>query len=144
MRSKDKKAPGKKSLVRGSRKTAAAYSPTWWGSTIGDGELNFSVRDGKRWILTAIATAVYYLREIIRLQERFRAISTDRLRTLPPVHLLPINVVVSHDPVRKSHLEDGFALRCFQRLSRPNVDTRRCSWRHNRYTRGWSDPVLSY
>ena len=44
-------------------KTAATYSPNWWVSTIGDGELNFSVRNGKRWILTAITTAVYYLRE---------------------------------------------------------------------------------
>ena len=49
--------------VRGSRRTAATYSPNWWVSTIGDGELNFSVRNGKRWILTAITTAVYYLRE---------------------------------------------------------------------------------
>ena len=40
------------------RKAAAAYSPTWWGSTIGASELNFSVRYGKRWILTAITTAV--------------------------------------------------------------------------------------
>ena len=39
------------------RKTAATYSPTWWGSTIGDGELNFSVRNGKRWFLTAITAA---------------------------------------------------------------------------------------
>ena len=53
----------------------------------------------------------------VGLKERFRAISTGRLNTLLCVHLLPINVVVSHDPVRKSHLEDGFALRCFQRLS---------------------------
>ena len=49
--------------VRGSRRTAATYSPNWWVSTIGDGELNFSVRNGKRWILTAITTVVYYLRE---------------------------------------------------------------------------------
>ena len=49
--------------VRGSRRTAATCSPNWWVSTIGDGELNFSVRNGKRWILTAITTAVYYLRE---------------------------------------------------------------------------------
>ena len=47
----------------GFQKTAATYSPNWWVSTIGDGELNFSVRNGKRWILTAITTAVYYLRE---------------------------------------------------------------------------------
>ena len=48
------------------RRTAAAYSPTWWGSTIGDGGLNFSVRNGKRWYPAAIATAIYYLREIIQ------------------------------------------------------------------------------
>ncbi len=29
-----------------SEKVAATYSPTWWGSTIGDGGLNFSVRNG--------------------------------------------------------------------------------------------------
>ena len=52
--------------IRAFRKAAAAYSPTWWGSTIGASELNFSVRYGKRWILTAITTAVFYLRETIR------------------------------------------------------------------------------
>ena len=44
-------------------RTAATYSPNWWVSTIGDGEFNVSVRNGKRWDLTAIATAVYRLRE---------------------------------------------------------------------------------
>ena len=53
-------------IVRAFRKAAATYSPTWWGSTIGASELNFSVRYGKRWILTAITTAVCYLREISR------------------------------------------------------------------------------
>ena len=47
----------------GPRRTAATYSPTWWGSTIGDGGLNFSVRNGKRWIPTAITTAICFLRE---------------------------------------------------------------------------------
>ena len=42
------------------RIVAATYSPTWWGSTIGDGELNFSVRNGKRWILTAITATVCF------------------------------------------------------------------------------------
>src|SRR5207245_11391118 len=40
--------------------------------------------------------------------------------------------------------EEGFPLRCVQRLSRPHLATRRCGWRHNRYTRGASLPVLSY
>ena len=42
------------------KKVAATYSPPWWGSTIGDGELNFSVRNGKRWILTAITATVCF------------------------------------------------------------------------------------
>ena len=62
-RSENKKPPSR--LTRGFRKAAAAYSPTWCSSTIGASELNFSVRYGKRWILTAITTAVYYLREIL-------------------------------------------------------------------------------
>ena len=57
-----KKVPGRHQTI-GDSKTAATYSPNWWVSTIGDGELNFSVRNGKRWILTAITTVVYYLRE---------------------------------------------------------------------------------
>ena len=45
---------------------------------------------------------------------------------------------------RSSHLAAGFALRCIQRLSRPDADTRRCAWRHNRQTGGPSATVLSY
>ena len=48
------------------RRTAATYSPNWWVSTIGADELNFSVRDGKRWDLIALTTAIYYLRDYIR------------------------------------------------------------------------------
>ena len=44
----------------------------------------------------------------------------------------------------KSHLKASFPLRCFQRLSLPNLATRQCHWRDNRYTRGLSTPVLSY
>ena len=78
-----------------------------------------------------------------------RAISTARLHMLPCFHLPPINVIVSHGPSGdlrpgSAHLGVGFPLRCFQRLSLPNVATRRCPWRNNRYTRGWSIPVLSY
>ena len=45
------------------RRTAAAYSPAWSGSTIGDDGLSFSVRNGKRRFPVAIATAIYNLRE---------------------------------------------------------------------------------
>ncbi len=44
----------------------------------------------------------------------------------------------------KSHLEASFPLRCFQRLSLPNLATRQCHCRDNRYTRDSSTPVLSY
>lgn len=44
----------------------------------------------------------------------------------------------------KSHLRVGFTLRCFQRLSLPNIATQRCHWRDNWCTRGLSIPVLSY
>ena len=44
----------------------------------------------------------------------------------------------------RSHLQASFPLRCFQRLSLPHLATRQCDWRHNRYTRDASPPVLSY
>ena len=73
---------------------AATYSPTWWGSTIGDGELNFSVRNGKRWILAAITATVYVLRKdnsmrldsspsVVTCQGLFLIIPYASLRMLP-------------------------------------------------------------
>ena len=56
--SRHKKKSPDSSLNRDSRSAAATYSPTWCSSTIGASELNFSVRDGKRWILTAITAAI--------------------------------------------------------------------------------------
>ena len=47
-------------------------------------------------------------------------------------------------PGGKPHLETCFPLRCFQRLSLPNVANQPCSWRNNWHTRGSSIPVLSY
>ena len=46
------------------------------------------------------------------------------------LHLHPINVIVFDDP-KKSNLVAGFVLRCFQHLSNPDLDTQRCTWRHN-------------
>ena len=74
----------------------------------------------------------------------FRAISAARLNVSPRFHLRPIDVVVYHGPLRRPHLGESFALRCFQRLSQPDAATRRCVWRRNRCTVGPSDPVLSY
>src|SRR4029079_6370445 len=77
-----------------------------------------------------------------------RPISTGRLNTLPCVHLRPIYLVVSEGPYSISdgrpHLGASFALRCFQRLSLPNVANQPCRWRDNWHTRGSSAPVLSY
>jgi hypothetical protein len=69
-----------------------------------------------------------------------RAISTARLHPLRSFHLRPINVVVSHGPSGSPYLGVGFALRCFQRLSRSRMATRRYPWRDNRYTRACPVP----
>ena len=77
------------------------------------------------------------------------AISNAQLHVLPRFHLRPINLVIFQgpypvDPVgslifrRASHLDAFSAYPC--RTSA----TRRCAWRHNRYTGGPSIPVLSY
>src|SRR5699024_4680401 len=73
-----------------------------------------------------------------------RRISTSQLHTLLRSHIWPINPVVYRAPQRKSHLESGFPLRCFQLLSFPNVANQPCTWRYNWHTRGSSVPVLSY
>ena len=74
----------------------------------------------------------------------FRAISAARLNASLRFHLRPIDVVVCHGPLRRPHLGESFALRCFQRLSQPDAATRRCVGRRNRCTLGPSDPVLTY
>ena len=43
-----------------------------------------------------------------------------------------------------TYLRVCFPLRCFQRLSVPNLATGRCHWHDNPYTRGSFTPVLSY
>ena len=70
---------------------------------------------------------------------------------LPVFHFWPINPVVCWGPTKKDksflwrpYLEDGFPLRCFQRLPFPNVANQPCPGRDNWHTRGSSVPVLSY
>lgn len=55
-----------------------------------------------------------------------RDISATELNMLPCVYPWSINVVVYHDPSGRIHLGMGLALRCFQRLSLPNIATQRC------------------
>ena len=90
------------------------------------------------------ALVCFCLGERISHRKSSRVISTTRLRTLPPVHLPPINVVVFNDPQWKSYLVAGFVLRCFQHLSVPDAATRPCPGRDNRFTGGRSITVLSY
>ena len=78
-----------------------------------------------------------------------RPISTAKLNALQRLHLRPINLVIFQGPSEglrpgRSHLEAGFALRCLQRLSLPDIATQRCSWRNSWHTSGPSTPVLSY
>ena len=75
-------------------------------------------------------------------QEFDRAIRTGKLRALPHFYIRPIDVVVYHGSRARPGFEEGFPLRCFQRLSRPNLATRLCRWRDNWHTRGSSTPVL--
>jgi len=62
---------------------------------------------------------------------------------LPCVHCPPIQLVV-YQRSKRCGLEVSFPLRCFQRLSPPDIATQRCAWRHNWHTSGRSTPVLSY
>ena len=57
--------------------------------------------------------------------------------------LLPVSCLLP--PERgKPYLEAGFALRCFQHLSLPDLATQLCHWHNNWCTSGLSTPVLSY
>ena len=78
-----------------------------------------------------------------------RPVSTGQLHTLRCFHFRPINPLVwagalPHRVGERPHLEASFPLRCFQRLSLPNVANQQCTWRYNWHTRGSSVPVLSY
>ena len=124
-----------------------AFAP----STIGANGLNFSVRNGKRCIPAAMTAQIVEEPAAARSgarapsklhsddtssKSRPRAISTGPLNALLRLHVPPINVVVFHGPYSlegdgEPHLEVGFPLRCFQRLSRPGVANQQCRWHDN-------------
>ncbi len=87
-----------------------------------------------------------YKKQVFRSNPR--PISSSQLHTLLHFHLCPIYLVVFKGSyyLRMGYLilRGGFTLRCLQRLSLPDLATRPCSWRNNRYTSGQSNPVLSY
>src|SRR3712207_6171044 len=60
------------------------------------------------------------------------------------IHPLVWAGALPHGVGERPHLEAGFPLRCFQRLSLPNVAHQQGTWRYNWHTRGSSVPVLSY
>jgi len=69
-------------------------------------------------------------------------ISTPWLNPLRDLHLEPINHVIYVESMIPN-LGVGFALRCFQRLSVPDIATQQCSWRNSWYTSGLFFSVLS-
>ena len=86
------------------KKVAATYSPTWYGSTIGDGELNFSVRNGKRWILTAITATIYVLRKNNLIVTTFRVFAVAyALLGLIPQFLSLMSVSLAVTSSKKPH-----------------------------------------
>src|SRR3989475_7226656 len=127
-------------------------------STIGADRLNCRVRDGNGCGPAALVASQKpmtnaWMKESGTIatgrDQAARAISTARLKRLRALHLPPINVVVFHGPSgvlrpRSVDLGTGFPLRCFQRLSLPDIANRRCHWRDSRDTSGRSNPVLSY
>ena len=139
-------------------------------STIGAEELNFRVRNGTGCFPFAMAAGnsmeIYGLSgrssratqwtrsrlaamQVVRAGSSPRPVSTGQLSTSRCLHFRPINPVVwlGALPTQgggRPHLEAGFPLRCFQRLSLPDVANQPCSWRNNWHTRGQSVPVLSY
>ena len=133
-------------------------------STIGAGGLNDRVREGTGWTPTAIGTnhplpasdrGGAYARA---LPERLLLRTRVRISPRPLVRLGSTHCCASTGrlsswssssgltwlPSEEAHLEASFPLRCFQRLSAPQVATRHCGWRHNRHTSAASTPVLSY
>ena len=88
------------------------------------------------------ATRLSYLGDCA--PERVRAISTARLRTLPPVHLQPIDVVVFDGPDGDLILRGASCLDAFSTYPDRTRLPGSAAVRHNRYTGGPSNTVLSY
>ena len=130
------------SLPRCGRRDGGGLVRGWAGPPCcGGGWVGSGLRSGRGWwcVLGGVCGSCW-------------PISTGWLSPLPGVHLRPIYPVVCWGPsatpcwgvVWRLGLGGGFPLRCFQRLSVPNVANQRCPWRDNWRTRGSSVLVLSY
>ena len=143
-------------------------------STIGAGGLNFCVRNGYRCDPSAIITRksfflLFSLSEFFSSSSRFPQNYSmyNFLISIPHNLGQALDLLVSVSSMYhytytpdlstrssfwsltssrngKSHLKVRFALRCFQRLSIPDLATQLCLWRDNWFTSGLSNPVLSY
>ena len=71
-------------------------------------------------------------------------VSIASLNAFRHLHVRPINPIVFRGSQSNAHLEVGFPLRCFQRLSLPHLATQRWTERSSWHTRGTSNPILSY
>ena len=133
---------------------AASYFPQ--KSIIAATMFHFRVRNGNGWCHGAKPPklSIQYIQvkifrnpaerdKLYKFPNRNQTISTSRLNALPRLHLKPIKVVIC-DLSMISNLGAGFSLRCFQRLSHPDIATRRCPWQDSRHTRGRSTLILSY
>ena len=124
-------------------------------TTIGVTAFHFCVRNGDRWdystmvarqiciqkcSVQALCLTLYYLMVTLPLKpfgvvwSSFRVISIGQLHASLRFHIQPINVVVFNGPydlTRITHLGACFPLRCFQRLSVPNLAAGRCHWHDN-------------
>jgi hypothetical protein len=122
--------------------------PAWDGNARGR-SFDISKNNGQLNTLQTVVLVSHTTAEREKNGQASRLISTSQLNASRRFHTWPINLVVYQEPSEglcpgRSHLVEGFTLRCLQRFSLPNVATRRCHWRDNRYTRGSSNPVLSY
>ena len=111
------------------RKTARNYAPTPYGDSLGTDK-----KAAKTSYMTSERTAT---------EERLGqlvALGFDVAVFTPAPYRRPSLGRPSWNP----NLAEGFALRCFQRLSLPDAVTRPCTWRHNRLAGGLSVTVLSY
>ena len=92
--------------------------------------------------LNKVVNELYQFNGIYKKDKR--TISTGQLNRLLCVHTQPIKLVVFKRTSGRVHLGIGFPLRCFQRLSHPNLATQLCPWQDNWCTSGSFTPVLSY
>ena len=85
-------------------------------------------------------SGVFVFRPLVPVSSTARAASTSGLST----RCSTWGLSPPRRGVRNPYLGAGFPLRCFQRLSLPNVANQPCRWRDNWHTRGSSTQVLSY